>query len=60
MGGCSIYIKRELKSEIFNDKKFYKQKNVFLCVLNNLNWEILTKNLATFKRFGGINKEEQF
>ena len=55
MGGCSIYIKRELKSEIFNDKKFYKQKNVFLCVLNNL-----TKNLVTFKRFGGINKEEQF
>ena len=60
VGGCSIYVKRKLKSEIFNDKKFYKQKNVFLCVLNNWNWEIFTKNLVTFKIFDGINKDEQF
>ena len=60
MGGCSIYIKRKLKSEIFNDKKVYKQKNVFLCVLTkNLNWQMLTKNLVTFKRFHGI-KDEKF
>ena len=25
-GGCSFYIKNKLKSEIFNDKKVYKQK----------------------------------
>ena len=24
--GCSFYIKNKLKSEIFNDKKFYEQK----------------------------------
>ena len=32
MEGCSFYIKSKLKSEIFNDKKVYKQKNVFLCL----------------------------
>ena len=41
--GCSFYIKK-LKSEIFND---------------NLNWEILTKNLVTFKRWDGV-KDEKF
>ena len=25
-GGCCFYIKNKLKSEIFNDKKNYKQK----------------------------------
>ena len=28
---------------------------MFFSVLNrNLNWEILTKNLVTFKRWGGV------
>ena len=30
-GGCSFYIKNKLKSEIFNDKKKFINKNVFLC-----------------------------
>ena len=25
-GGCNFYVKNKLKSEIFNDKKVYKQK----------------------------------
>ena len=29
-GGCSFHIKNKLKSEIFNDKKKYKQKYFFL------------------------------
>ena len=28
---CSFYTKSKVKSEIFNGKKVYKQKNVFLC-----------------------------
>ena len=34
-------------------KKFYKQKFFSLF----LNWEILTKNLVTFKRWDGIKHE---
>ena len=30
-GGCSFHIKNKLKSEIFNDKKNFINKNVFLC-----------------------------
>ena len=30
-GGCSFYIKNKLKSEIFNDKIGFINKNVFLC-----------------------------
>ena len=33
---------------------------MFLCVITkNLNWEILTKNLVTFKRWDGV-KDETF
>ena len=53
--GCNCHIENKLKSEIFNDKKSYKQKyflriskNIF--ITKNSNWEILTKNLVTFKR----------
>ena len=28
---CSFHTKSKVKSEIFNGKKVYKQKNVFLC-----------------------------
>ena len=45
-GGCNFYIKNKLRSEIFNDKNVCKQK----CFSKNSNWEILTKNLVTFKR----------
>ena len=38
-----------VKSEIFNDKKRYKQK-CFSIRTKNLNWQILTKNLVSFKR----------
>ena len=49
-GGCNCHIKNKLKSEIFNDKKnVYKQK-YFSVITKNSNWEILTKNLVTFKR----------
>ena len=37
-------------SEIFNDKE-----SLFLSVITkNLNWEILTKNLVTFRRWGVV------
>ena len=31
----------------------------FSVITNNLNWEILTKNLVTFKRWDGV-KDEKF
>ena len=36
-------------------------KNVFLChngVTKNLNWEVLTKNLVTFKRWDGVKDKK--
>ena len=40
----------------FNNKKVYKQK-CFSVTIKNLNWEILTKNLITFKRWDGVKDE---
>ena len=40
-------------------KKVYKQKLFLSVITKNLNWEILTKNLATFKRWDGV-KDEHF
>ena len=37
-------------------KKDYKQK-CFSVITNKLNWEILTKNLVTFKRWDGVKDE---
>ena len=38
-------------------KKVYKQKCV--CLMNkNLNWEVLTKNLVTFKRWNMVKAEK--
>ena len=55
-GGCSFY-KKKIKPEILNDKKkIYKQK-CFSVTINNLKWEILTKNLVTFKRWDGFKDE---
>ena len=48
-GDCNFYIKDKLKSEIFNDKKVYKQK-YFSVLTENSNWETLTKNLVIFER----------
>ena len=45
-GGCSFYIKYELKSEIFNDKKSLWTEMFFSVITKNLNWEILTKNMG--------------
>ena len=39
-------------------KKVYNQKR-FSIKTTNLNWEILTKNLVTLKRGGGV-KDEKF
>ena len=30
----------------------------FSVITKNLNWEILTKNLVTFKRWDGVNYEK--
>ena len=44
-------MKNKLKFEIFNGKKIYKYK--YLSVMTkNLNGEISTNNLVTFKRWG--------
>ena len=51
---CSFYIKDKLKSEIFNDKKSLQTKMFFSVIAKNLNWEILTNNLVTFKRWDGM------
>ena len=58
-GGCSFYIKNKLKSEIFNKKKSLQTKMFFSVITKNLNWEILTKNLVTFKRWDEA-KDEKF
>ena len=39
-------------------KKFFRGK-FFSVITKNLNWEILTKNLVTFKRRDGV-KDEKF
>ena len=47
-GGFSFYIKNKLKSEMF-----------FFVITKNWNWEIVTENLVTCKRWDG-NKEAKF
>ena len=38
--------------------KIFIDENVFFYVITkNLNWEILTENLVTFKRLDGVNDE---
>ena len=53
-GDCSFYIKNKLKSETFNDKKSLSTIMFFSVITKNLNREILTKNLVTFKRRDGV------
>ena len=47
-------MKNKLKSEIRNDKKGLQTKMFLSLITKNLNWEILTKNLVTFKRWVGL------
>ena len=59
VGAVFKYIKNKLTFEIFNYKKKFINKNVFLSVVTkNLNWEIVTKNLVTFKRWDGVKNEK--
>ena len=53
-GRCSFYIKNKLKSEIFHNKKSIQTKMFFSVITKNLKWEILRKNLVTFKRRDGL------
>ena len=53
---CDFHIKNKLKSEIFNEKKVYN-KHKFFSVISN--WEILTKNLVTFKRKKRMKEDEK-
>ena len=57
-GGCSFSIKNKLKSEIFNDKKSLLAKLFFSAITKNLIWEILTKNLVTFKRWDRVQDKK--
>ena len=50
-GGCSFYIRNKLKYEIFKYKKSLQRKTFFFVITKNLNWEVLTKNLVSFKRW---------
>ena len=43
-----------IKSKIFNDKKRLSARMLFSVITKNLNWEISTKNLVTFKRWDGV------
>ena len=57
--GCSFYTKNKLKSQIFNYKKSSSAKMFFSVTTMNINREILTKNLVTFKKWDEI-KDEKF
>ena len=52
-------MKNKLKSEILNDKKKLQTKKCLSVITKNKNWQILTKNLVTFKRQDGV-KDEKF
>ena len=43
LGGCSFYLKNKVTSEMF-----------FHVITKNLNWKVLTKNSAIFKRWVGL------
>ena len=48
-----------MKSEIFIEKKVYKEKYFWSLITKNLNWEILTKSLVNFKRWDCV-KDKKF
>ena len=41
-------------------KNIDKEKSFLSFTTKNSNWEVLTKNLVTFKRYDGINDEKLF
>ena len=51
-GGVAVLLWK--KSEIFNDKKLYETKMFFSVITKNLNWQILTKNSVTSKRWDAV------
>ena len=53
----SFYIKNKLKCEILNDEKKYKPK-CLSAITKNLSWQILTKNLVTFKKRNGLKMKD--
>ena len=48
--GWNFHITNKVKSEIFNDKKVFKQKYFFSFINKNSNWEFLPKNFVTVNR----------
>ena len=44
-------MKNKLKSEILNDKKKHYKLKCLSAITKNLDWQILTKTLVTFKRW---------
>ena len=52
--GVQFLHKNTLKSEIVNAKKSLLAKIFFSVITKNLNWEILIKNLITFKGQMGL------
>ena len=50
-------MKNNLWSGICNHKKFSKPKGISV-LTKNLNWNILTKNLVTFKRWDEVKGEK--
>ena len=50
-------MKNKLKSKICDGKKKFK-KMFFPVMTKNLNWEISTKNLVTFKRWDRVNDKK--
>ena len=57
-GGCNFHTKNKLKSEIFNERKSLSAKIFFSVITKNSNWEILNKNLVTFKRKDSVMDEK--
>ena len=52
--GVTVFTKKMHKNlKCLLTKKVYKQK-CFSVITKNLNWEILTKNFVTFKRWLGL------
>ena len=57
-GGLQLLHKKQTQTwNIYWQKKFIKNF-FFSVIIKNLNWEILTKNLVTFKRWDGIKAEK--
>ena len=54
VGGGGVAVLLWKKSEIFNDKKLYETKMFFSVITKNLNWQILTKNSVTSKRWDAV------